>query len=177
MIVIAAKTKLTQHKGGAHEHGAKSRGASLHLYPVLCCARKRPTRTGTTTWARRCVCVCFNSAVTYAPEGGLCVCVNARTWRHDSRSQMYITAGGHNMSLGLCPTKLPVAWEARADHQCVPAKRPPRICTLNAVVLYWPSEVILIKCFSALGCSRFASSVLAKPKCVCFGISRHGARS
>ena len=30
---------------------------------------------------------------------------------------------------------------------------------------------------SALGCSRFASSVLAKPKCVCSGISRHGARS
>ena len=28
---------------------------------------------------------------------------------------------GHSMSLGLCPTKLPVAWEERTDHPLVPA--------------------------------------------------------
>ena len=33
----------------------------------------------------------------------------------------YSIAGAHSMSLGLCPTKLPVTWEARADHPCVPA--------------------------------------------------------
>ena len=30
-------------------------------------------------------------------------------------------AGGHSMSLGLCPTKLPLAWEERTDHPLVPA--------------------------------------------------------
>ena len=30
-------------------------------------------------------------------------------------------AGGRSMSLGLCPTKLPVAWEERTDHPLVPA--------------------------------------------------------
>ena len=29
--------------------------------------------------------------------------------------------GGHSMSLGLCPTKLPVAWEERTHHPLVPA--------------------------------------------------------
>ena len=30
-------------------------------------------------------------------------------------------AGGHSMSVGLCPTKLPVAWEERTDLPLVPA--------------------------------------------------------
>ena len=34
----------------------------------------------------------------------------------------FTPAGGHSMSLGLCPTKLPVTWEERTDHPLVPAK-------------------------------------------------------
>ena len=38
------------------------------------------------------------------------------------------------MSLGLCPTKLPVTWEARADHPCVPAKEGQPKIHQNAIV-------------------------------------------
>ena len=36
-------------------------------------------------------------------------------------SLMCNTCRGHSMSLGLCATKLPVAWEERTDHPLVPA--------------------------------------------------------
>ena len=32
-----------------------------------------------------------------------------------------IAAGGHSMSLGLCPTKLPMTWDTRVGHSGVPA--------------------------------------------------------
>ena len=35
------------------------------------------------------------------------------------------------MSLGLCPTKLPVAWEERTDHPLVPARQPPVVPRLE----------------------------------------------
>ena len=57
-----------------------------------------------------------------------------RERRHFSPSRRG-NAGGHSMSLGLCPTKLPVAWEARADHPCVPAERPPEL---------YPSRLLLL---------------------------------
>ena len=41
---------------------------------------------------------------------------------------------GHSMSLGLCPTKLPVTCEARADHPCVPAKEGQPKIPQNVVV-------------------------------------------
>ena len=76
---------------------------------------------------------------------GLCVCVSLpSTWEKrvtpdrrllcdatciDKNQQqcqltMHFTpAGGHSMSLGLCPTKLPVTWEERTDHPLVPATK------------------------------------------------------
>ena len=34
-------------------------------------------------------------------------------------------AGGHSMSLGLCPTKLPMTWDTRVGHSGVPAEVQP----------------------------------------------------
>ena len=100
------ETKLTQHKGGAHEHGAN------HEVLLCICTQSfavqesgqleqapQPGHEG----ARACVCVC-----------GKPVCQGLK---------IFNLQGGHSMSLGLCPTKLPVTWEARADHPCVPAKK------------------------------------------------------
>ena len=33
----------------------------------------------------------------------------------------FAAAGGHSMSLGLCPTKLPMTWDTRVGHSGVPA--------------------------------------------------------
>ena len=50
--------------------------------------------------------------------GWVCVCVKPCY----QRIPLCAThAGGHSMSLGLCPTKLPVAWDERTDHPLVPA--------------------------------------------------------
>ena len=43
-------------------------------------------------------------------------------------------AGGHSMSLGLCPMKLPVAWEEKTDHRLVGCSRntSPHTCNKRA---------------------------------------------
>ena len=67
-----------------------------------------------------------------------CVCVWVCTFRcmfksFDVRSgaviypnfrfQLFHSIRGHSMSLGLCPTKLPMIWDTRVGHSGVPASR------------------------------------------------------
>ena len=46
-----------------------------------------------------------------------------KTTCHFTSSRRFFTswAGGHSMSLGLCPTKLPMTWDTRVGHSGVPA--------------------------------------------------------
>ena len=89
-----------------------------------------------------CSCVtnnCSQLGVLHAPQtsGPVCVCtslvheirgsqpISCCLDRFDSFVPIYqfSLAGGHSMSLGLCPTKLPVTWEERTDHPLVPATK------------------------------------------------------
>ena len=61
------------------------------------------------------------------------------------------------MSLGLCPTKLPVTWEGKADHLPVPASEAAQTCTLKAVV-----DIFGLQCDSAsLPQSAYVRTVLS----------------
>ena len=61
-----------------------------------------------------CCCSCF------AMSCGVCVCVSVKPC-YQGIPFCGTHAGGHSMSLGLCPTKLPVAREEMTDHPLVPA--------------------------------------------------------
>ena len=82
---------------------------------------------------RVCVCVCMCVCVC------VCVCLNlSNTWEQRvTPSTSFSTikyAGGHSMSLGLCPMKLPVAWEEKTDHRLVGCSRntSPHTCNKRA---------------------------------------------
>ena len=52
--------------------------------------------------------------------GCVCVCVDLL---NRSKTCTVFAAGGHSISLGLCPTKLPVIWDTGSDQSSVPARR------------------------------------------------------
>ena len=93
--------------------------------------------TAAFTWTTSALPSTHTRTSTRPRQGALCVCtslvheirgsqpISCCLDRFDSFVPIYpfSLAGGHSMSLGLCPTKLPVTSEERTDHPLVPATK------------------------------------------------------
>ena len=78
-----------------------------------------------------CVCVSLPSTWEKRVTPDRCLFYAATKPTTSSAKPDFTHAGGHSMSLGLCPTKLPVAWEERTEHPFVPARQPPVVPRLE----------------------------------------------